>query len=466
MSTVSGVDADALLDRPQRRAARRGDRHRLAAVHPRRRRIGQDPRPHPSHRLAGRHRRPRPAPRPRPDLHPQGRRRAHRAGCGRSGLHDRLAAGTFHSVAYAQLRSRWADRGIQPPSLLDRKVGFVARLLPASATRRPADRPGGRDRVGQGPHGRARGLRPGRHRRRTAAAPRARRGGSHLRPLRRGTTRAPPGRLRRPAPGLPPRPPPRHRVRPGPALALPAPLRRRVPGRQPAPAGAARRLAGRPPRPVRRRRSQPGHLRLERRRPRGPPALPDPLPHRARSSASPRTTAPRRRCWPSPTPCSSVAGRGVDTRRRPPGHPPRGPGARGPRRSTTPRPRPRAIARAVRDHHGPGASWSSQAVLVRTNAQIPAIEEAFAKADIPFRVRGAAPLLDQPEVKAAMAELRRARGSFDEALADLATAVDVGRRCRRPRRGAAGQRRRPGAAGPRLRRPSRAPRRCPASSRG
>ena len=49
------------------------------------------------------------------------------------GLRDRLAAGTFHSVAYAQLRNRWADRGIQPPALLDRKVGFVARLLPPSA---------------------------------------------------------------------------------------------------------------------------------------------------------------------------------------------------------------------------------------------------------------------------------------------------------------------------------------------
>jgi len=36
------------------------------------------------------------------------------------GLRDRLAAGTFHSVAYAQLRNRWADRGIQPPALLDR----------------------------------------------------------------------------------------------------------------------------------------------------------------------------------------------------------------------------------------------------------------------------------------------------------------------------------------------------------
>ncbi len=45
------------------------------------------------------------------------------------GLRDQVAAGTFHAVAYAQLRSRWADRGVRPPELLERKVGFVARLL-------------------------------------------------------------------------------------------------------------------------------------------------------------------------------------------------------------------------------------------------------------------------------------------------------------------------------------------------
>src|SRR5690606_1041230 len=56
--------------------------------------------------------------------------------------------------------------------------------------------------------------------------------------------------------------------------------------------------------------------------------------------------------------------------------------------------------------------------------QIPAIEEALSKADIPFRVRGATPLLDQPEIKAALGDLRRSRGSFDDALADLAASVD------------------------------------------
>ena len=52
------------------------------------------------------------------------------------GLRDSVAAGTFHAVAYAQLRARWNDRDIRPPSLLDRKVGFVARLMPPALGRR------------------------------------------------------------------------------------------------------------------------------------------------------------------------------------------------------------------------------------------------------------------------------------------------------------------------------------------
>ncbi len=45
------------------------------------------------------------------------------------GLRKAVTAGTFHSVAYAQLRTLWADRGTRPPTLLDRKAGFVARLM-------------------------------------------------------------------------------------------------------------------------------------------------------------------------------------------------------------------------------------------------------------------------------------------------------------------------------------------------
>ena len=45
------------------------------------------------------------------------------------GVRDAVAAGTFHAVAYAQLRQRWADAGESAPALLERKVGFVGRLL-------------------------------------------------------------------------------------------------------------------------------------------------------------------------------------------------------------------------------------------------------------------------------------------------------------------------------------------------
>src|SRR5690606_1572627 len=47
---------------------------------------------------------------------------------GRLGLRDGVHAGTFHAIAYAQLRQRWEERGITPPELLDRKFAIVARL--------------------------------------------------------------------------------------------------------------------------------------------------------------------------------------------------------------------------------------------------------------------------------------------------------------------------------------------------
>ncbi len=59
------------------------------------------------------------------------------------GVRDQVVAGTFHSVAYAQLRRRWSDRGERPPALLDRKVRLIAPLLgrhrPASAAVQPGD---------------------------------------------------------------------------------------------------------------------------------------------------------------------------------------------------------------------------------------------------------------------------------------------------------------------------------------
>ena len=57
------------------------------------------------------------------------------------GVRDRVAAGTFHAMAYAQLRRRWADRNERPPTLLDRKVRLLAPLLAGHrrAAVQPAD---------------------------------------------------------------------------------------------------------------------------------------------------------------------------------------------------------------------------------------------------------------------------------------------------------------------------------------
>ncbi len=46
------------------------------------------------------------------------------------GLRDRVPAGTFHGIALTQLRQRWAERRTIPPTLLDRKVRFLAQLSP------------------------------------------------------------------------------------------------------------------------------------------------------------------------------------------------------------------------------------------------------------------------------------------------------------------------------------------------
>jgi DNA helicase-2/ATP-dependent DNA helicase PcrA len=86
----------------------------------------------------------------------------------------------------------------------------------------------------------------------------------------------------------------------------------------------------------------------------------------------------------------------------------------------------RSIARSVRDGHKPGSVWSDQAVLVRTNAQLAVFEEAFHAAKIPFRSRGGGRLLDQPEIKEAIAGMRRSRAALNVQLADLEATLNLG----------------------------------------
>ena len=79
-----------------------------------------------------------------------------------------------------------------------------------------------------------------------------------------------------------------------------------------------------------------------------------------------------------------------------------------------------SVARSVRDRHRPGAPWSDIAVLARTNAQLVIVAEALRAAQIPHRLRGAAPFLERPAVREALVGMRRAPGSFAERVAWLA----------------------------------------------
>lgn len=46
-----------------------------------------------------------------------------------SGLRGDVVAGTFHGIALTQLRQRWAERGITPPTMLESKFRFVSQLV-------------------------------------------------------------------------------------------------------------------------------------------------------------------------------------------------------------------------------------------------------------------------------------------------------------------------------------------------
>jgi len=46
------------------------------------------------------------------------------------GLRDQVATGTFHAVAYAQLRNFWREKSLPEPELLTKKYAFITSLLP------------------------------------------------------------------------------------------------------------------------------------------------------------------------------------------------------------------------------------------------------------------------------------------------------------------------------------------------
>jgi DNA helicase II / ATP-dependent DNA helicase PcrA len=351
------------------------------------------------------------------------------------GLRDDLAAGTFHAMAYAQLRTLWADRNQKPWTLLDRKVPLVAELLPRQARSRTA----ALDVVSEIEWAKARMIGPGEYVAAATAADRrpgvdattvtevfvrfeeAKRSRRLLdfddlldgwrRAIERGDDFAQAQRWRF-----------RHLfvdefqdVNPLQYAVLAALLgessdlcvvgdprqaiyawngadaRYLVDFERWWPKGATVEL-------IDNYRSTPQVLDL------------------ASAVLAPPVLSGRRR---APAPESSITG-GASTQLR--AH--RADGALPTMTSLpTDAAEAAAIARRVRDRHRPGARWGRQAVLVRTNAQTALLEQALRAAGVPFRVRGGGGLLTQPEVKAALRDLRRSRAPFATAVVDLGAMI-------------------------------------------
>ena len=338
----------------------------------------------------------------------------------RLGLRDQVAAGTFHSVAYAQLRSRWADRGIRPPELLERKVGFVARLLPAG------QRASALDVVTEIEWAKARDIEPDDY-------------GAEAHALGR---RAPLAH--------------REMARAYQRYEYEKRQRRMIDFDD------LLRLCRRDLREDR-DFAQAQHWRYQHlfvdefqdvnplqrslldawvagRRDlcvvgdpnqaiygwngADPSALADFADQHPGAEVVRLTDNYRSTPQILAVANAVLAGGSLDDgAAAPPSGTLRANRPDGPIPTVTSCPddvaEARAVARSVRDHHRPGGSWSAQAVLCRTNAQVAVLEQALHRVDIPFRVRGGAGLLDQPEVKVALRDLQRHPGDLSAALTDL-----------------------------------------------
>jgi DNA helicase-2/ATP-dependent DNA helicase PcrA len=338
---------------------------------------------------------------------------------GSLGVRDAVAAGTFHAVAYAQLRQRWADNGEAPPALLERKVGFVGRLLgprPSDAAVQVIDL------VAEIEWAKARMVGPDRYEAAALAAGRTppispsamaslyeryevekRRKGlvdfddlllRCVAALRDDTAFAATQRWRF-----------RHLfvdeyqdVNPTQAALL-AGWRGE---------GTDLCVVGDPNQAIYSwNGADPAYLAEFTTREPGATVIR--LDDNFRSTPQVLATA-----------SAVLAGGGVRSELRP--H-----RADGPvptiRAYATDRDEARCVARGVRGKHRPGTPWSRIAVLARTNAQMVLVEEAFREAGIPFRVRGGGAFLQQPEVKTALEALRRAGGPLATRMVDLEVAA-------------------------------------------
>ena len=83
-----------------------------------------------------------------------------------------------------------------------------------------------------------------------------------------------------------------------------------------------------------------------------------------------------------------------------------------------------AVARRIRELRGPDGRWSDHAVLMRTNAQAESLVAALQAADIPVRTRAGSGLLDRADVKAQLTALGRSDRLLTDRIADLRAVGD------------------------------------------
>jgi DNA helicase-2/ATP-dependent DNA helicase PcrA len=344
-----------------------------------------------------------------------------RSRLGDLGVRDAVAAGTFHAIAYAQLRQRWADTGATPPTLLDRKVGFVARLVGPRGSRDAHVQP--LDLVAEIEWAKARRIEPSAY---EAAALIA----GRKPPVPIGTMAGLYARYEE------------EKRRRG-MLDFDDLLLRCVEAFEDPAFGAAQRwrfrhlfvdeyqdlnpaqaallavwrgesndlcVVGDPNQAIYGwNGADPSYLRDIARR--EPGATVVELDDNFRSSPQILAVA-----------ASVLAGGGVTSSLRPHRADGQLPTVRA---FGTERDEARGLARAIRSRHRPGTPWRHIAVLTRTNAQLVTVQEELRAVGIPFRVRGGGSFLQRPEVQTALDDLRRSRGPLRVALTDLRTELHL-----------------------------------------